>query len=266
MLKISKGLMKVGQFVIQHSPEILTGLGVVGFISSTVSAVKATPKALEVLAQKKEEKGEPLTAKEIVKSTWTIYIWPAIMLILSTICVIAALRIENNRLAALSLTACKVIEEADKFEEATKEVAGESGYSKIKDKIAEKEIKAHPLVEGNVINTGTGNTLYYEPFSNQYLRASRDFIDHGILKFNQILQDYEDANVNDYLDCFNLPNIDSRTTGALEWRYDDVRSKCGGHAMELTFSYGEIETGEVYGYFRPELDPKSPYLKECDLY
>lgn len=147
MLKISKGLMKVGQFMVKHSPEILTGLGIVGFISSTVAAVKATPKALEVLARKEEEKGEPLTTKEVVKSTWTIYIWPAIMLILSIICVIAAIRIENGRLAALSLTACKVIEEADKFEEATKEVAGESGYSKIKDKLAEREIKEHPMVE-----------------------------------------------------------------------------------------------------------------------
>ena len=41
--------------VSKHSPEILTGLGVAGMITTTVLAVRATPKALELIEDKKEE-------------------------------------------------------------------------------------------------------------------------------------------------------------------------------------------------------------------
>ena len=39
----------------KHSPEILTGLGIAGMITTTILAVKATPKALELIEDKKEE-------------------------------------------------------------------------------------------------------------------------------------------------------------------------------------------------------------------
>lgn len=37
----------------KHSPEILTGIGIAGMITTTVMAVKATPKALILLEEKK---------------------------------------------------------------------------------------------------------------------------------------------------------------------------------------------------------------------
>ena len=39
----------------KHSPEILTGIGIAGMITTTVMAVKATPKALILLEEKKDE-------------------------------------------------------------------------------------------------------------------------------------------------------------------------------------------------------------------
>lgn len=38
----------------KHSPEILTGLGIAGMITTTVLAVKATPKALVLIEGKKK--------------------------------------------------------------------------------------------------------------------------------------------------------------------------------------------------------------------
>ena len=39
----------------KHSPEILTGIGIAGMITTTVMAVKATPKALILLEEKKDQ-------------------------------------------------------------------------------------------------------------------------------------------------------------------------------------------------------------------
>ena len=41
-----KGIQKA---VTKKSPEILTGIGIAGMITTTVLAVKATPKALELI-------------------------------------------------------------------------------------------------------------------------------------------------------------------------------------------------------------------------
>ena len=39
----------------KHSPEILTGIGIAGMITTTVMAVRATPKALILIEEKKDE-------------------------------------------------------------------------------------------------------------------------------------------------------------------------------------------------------------------
>lgn len=44
--KIENAIKSTKNFMCKHSPEILTGIGLAGMITSTVLAVKATPKAL----------------------------------------------------------------------------------------------------------------------------------------------------------------------------------------------------------------------------
>ena len=52
-----KGIQKAAS---KKSPEILTGIGIAGMITTTVLAVKATPKALELIENEKESKKEDL--------------------------------------------------------------------------------------------------------------------------------------------------------------------------------------------------------------
>ena len=59
----------------KRSPEILTGIGIAGMVTSAVMAVKATPKALDLLETKKTELDtERLEPKEIIKTAWKCYI------------------------------------------------------------------------------------------------------------------------------------------------------------------------------------------------
>lgn len=75
----------------KRSPEILLGIGIASGITATVLAVKATPKALELLTEKRYEKyGDTLKEDdsyddmpelkpvEVVKTTWKCYIPAAI--------------------------------------------------------------------------------------------------------------------------------------------------------------------------------------------
>lgn len=54
-MNIAKGVKRALR---KHSPEILTGIGIAGMIATTVTAVRATPKALQLIDAReiKEEK------------------------------------------------------------------------------------------------------------------------------------------------------------------------------------------------------------------
>ena len=54
--------------MVKHSPEILTGIGITGMITAGVMAVKATPKALDLLSEIHEKEVElELDKKEVSK-------------------------------------------------------------------------------------------------------------------------------------------------------------------------------------------------------
>ena len=67
-------LSKSQLFLKRNSSTILTCVGAVGVIATTVTAVKSTPKALALLDHAKEEKGEDLTKLARVKIAGPAYI------------------------------------------------------------------------------------------------------------------------------------------------------------------------------------------------
>lgn len=64
VIKATKG------FVSKHSPEILTGLGVASMITSTVFAVKATPKAIKLIEEEEKRQEKEVNLWEKTKLTW----------------------------------------------------------------------------------------------------------------------------------------------------------------------------------------------------
>ena len=71
--------MNNAQFLLKkYSPTILTGVSIIGVITTTILGIKATPKALKLINEAKNEKGDKLTNKEIVKVAWKPYIPTAI--------------------------------------------------------------------------------------------------------------------------------------------------------------------------------------------
>ena len=259
-MNVTKGLVTLGKVITKHSPELLTALGVIGLISAGISAVKNTPKAYDILKEAEENDEVEITVLEKVRLCWRQYIFPVAIAILSVFCIIFAQKINSGRTAAL-LTACKISEEAaERFETETRNSIGDKEVEKIKDRIAKNEMQNNPVVDSEVFLTGSGTTLYYESYSGRYFRANRDYVDRARNVFIAHLQDYDTMSVNDYLDCFDIPSLDDMTTGRLlGWNLNDVKKRCGGHMPELKFSYEEIETGEVCGYMRLEIDPRVDY-------
>lgn len=195
------------QFVSKRSPEILTGIGIAGMISTTVLAVKATPKAMELIEmKKKEEWADKLSPVEIVKVAWKPYIPAIVTCVASTTCLIGASSVNAKRNAALA-TAYKLSETAlSEYREKVIETIGEKKERAVRDKVAEERVKKNPVSKNEVIVTGNGKTLCFDPISGRYFMSSIEMIKRAENTLNkQMLHDITGyVSLNDFYDEIGL--------------------------------------------------------------
>jgi hypothetical protein len=184
--KLSKVIFNVQKAITKHSPEILTGLGIAGMLTTTVLAVKATPRALQLIELEKEDKDvDELTPMETVKATWKCYIPAAMTATTSVACLIGASSVHLRRNAALA-TAYKLSETAfAEYREKTIETIGERKESAIRDRIDKKHIDENPVSKTEVILTEKGNSLCYDHWSGRYFRSDIDQINRAINEVNR---------------------------------------------------------------------------------
>lgn len=192
----------------KRSPEILMGLGIAGMITTTVLAVKATPKAIRLIDEKKKELGtDTLTPIETVKTTWKCYIPAATSGVLATACLIGSNSVNAKRNAAMA-TAYKLTETAfNEYREKVVDTIGEKKEKTVRDKVSKAEIDKNPISNTEVIITGKGQTLFYDPHSGRYFYSTIDKIHRAANKLNhEINTDPFDAGrtLNDFYDEIGL--------------------------------------------------------------
>lgn len=169
----------------KRSPEILTGIGVAGMITTTILAVKATPKALMLLDDAEYEKGESLTAAEKVKTCWKCYIPAVTSGIVSVTCVIGANSVHARRNAAIA-TAYKLSETAfTEYKQQVIETIGEKKEKAVKEKVAKKKLEKNPVSSNQVIITEKGNTLCYDSISGRYFKSDIETIKKAVNELNR---------------------------------------------------------------------------------
>ena len=219
----SKFFKTIQTSLAKHSPEILTGLGIAGMITTTVLAVKATPKAMELIKEESRANhdGDPnaYTKKEAFKSAWKCYIPAAITGVSSIACLIGANSIHAKRGAALA-TAYKISETAlTEYREKTLATVGEKKEQAIRDKIAEDRIKKNPVSTNEVYITEKGNTLCHDALSDRYFMSDIEQIKKAVNELNrQLLLDMY-ISLNELYDALGLNH--TSIGDDLGWNIDD---------------------------------------------
>ena len=214
-------LMRVAKTSItKHSPEILTGIGIAGMITTTVLAVKATPKAIRFIEEAKEEKGEDLTKAETIKTCWKAYIPAAAICVASTACLIGASSVSIRRNAMLA-TAYKLSETAfSEYKEKVVETIGDEKEKVVREKVSEERIKKNPITKNEIIMTDYGDTQFYETLSGRYFKSDIEQIKKVVNYLNKdMLQDmFGTISLNEFYDELELERID--LGDELGWRVD----------------------------------------------
>ena len=182
---LSKTFRDTKLLLSKHSPEILMGIGITGMLTTTVLAVKATPKALALIEQKKKELDvDKLTPVETVKTTWKCYIPAAISGTASMVCIIGSNSVHAKRYSALA-TAYKISETAfSEYRDKVIDTIGEKKERTVRDKISKEQVENNPVHKTDIIVTGKGSTLCFDPLSHRYFYSDLEKIHRAANNLN----------------------------------------------------------------------------------
>lgn len=205
--------IKSTQFVLsKHSPEILTGLGIAGMITTTILAVKATPKAVKEIEEFEEcvlcdhEKIKPMDA---VKMTWKYYIPAAVTGTVSIACLIGASSVNVRRNAALA-TAYKLSETAlTEYRDKVIETIGEKKEQAVREAVAKDKIEKNPVNQQNVIITGKGDMLCYDHLFGRYFKSDIDKLKRITNELNRRMRDEMYISLNEFYYEVGLDGVDA---------------------------------------------------------
>ena len=216
---LSKIVRRVQHTLGKYSPQILTGIGVAGMVTTVVLAVKATPKALDLIEDKKEELDtDKLTVIDTVKVAWKPYIPAMATGVLSTVCIIGGNALGTRRTAALA-AAYKISETAlHEYKDAIIETVGEEKAKEVKEKVAQNKLDKNPVVEKQIIVTNKGTFLCYDSLSGRYFQSDIETIRKAQNDINDYLFSEDYASLNMFYDFLGLEH--TRLGAELGWKID----------------------------------------------
>lgn len=172
--------MDARQFVKRNASTILTGLGSIGVIATSVMAVKATPKALSLINEAKEDKGEELTKLETVKVAWKPYI-PAVLIGTATLTCIIGSNVLNKKKQASIISAYALLDQSYKeYQNKVKDIYGEEAHQEIVNTIAlekAEDVYIHSECLCNSCDLSVEEhssklRLFYDEYSNRFFEST----------------------------------------------------------------------------------------------
>lgn len=204
------GTNKIRTQLKRGSPTILTCIGAIGMLITTISAVKATPDAMERIKydSRFNHDGDSYayTKAEAVKSAWRCYI-PAATFGLSTLaCMFGANALNKQQQASLA-SAYMLLNKTYK-EFAKKDIDGSIRKAIVKDKIADEDI-----------SVGDETCLFYEFNYGELFERRRSDILSAEHRFNQLFISRGYASLNDFYELIDLPTSEIGET--IGWGQDE---------------------------------------------
>lgn len=226
--------------VTKHSPEILTGLGIAGMIITTVMAVRATPKALELIEDRKDElelqPDDKLHPVDVVKATWKCYVPAAVTGVTSVACLIGASSVNLRRNTALATAYNLSATALSEYKEKVLETVGEKKEQAIRNKVAEERINKEPVNQSAIIVSGNGNTRCFDTITKQRFTSDIEAIKRSVNELNRRMVNGEDyISLNDF---YSEIGMDPVSIG------DDLGWNVTRGLIEVTFS-AQLDTDGV---------------------
>jgi len=195
--------------IVKRSPEILLTVGLAGMVTAVIFAVKATPKALTLIEESKEELNkEELTPVETVKAAWKPYIPAAIIFAVSTACIIGSHSINIRRNAALAAAYAISDTALKEYTNKTIDIFGDKADKQIKDEIAKDKVEKNQTVFTDAVLTTPGMVRCFDTITGREFWSNMDILKRAECEINNRLRDENYVSLNEFYYEIDLPPVE----------------------------------------------------------
>lgn len=242
--------MNTKQFFKRNAGTILSCVGGAGVIATSLLTVKATTKAVRLLDEAKQEKGEDLTKMEIVKTAGPVYISPIAFGVATISCIVGA-NILNKRAQASLIGAYTMLNTSYKeYADKVEELYGEGANQAVEEAIFEDKAE----------NEDTKTQLFYDEYSKQYFESTLFQVQKAQYMLNRELVMGDCAYLNEWYRFLDIPEVENGwdlgwTTGAcldmywqpwVDFKYADMVTDDGRECKSIIFHCEPIDDFENY--------------------
>ena len=192
----------------RNSPTVLTSIGAVGIVTTSVMTAKVTPKAIRLLEDAAFEKGETLTTVEKIKVVTPVYI-PSIVMGSSTIACIFGANVLNKRKQASLVSAYALLDSYHKkYRSKLIEMHGKKADEEIRNAIAREHCDFHLIG----LDVPDRKMIFYDEISGRSIvRYEREVMDAEYhLNRNFTMRGY--VSLNEFYEFLGLPITDYGAT------------------------------------------------------
>lgn len=189
-------------FCSRNASTILTSIGGAGVVATSVMAVRATPKALRLLEEAEEAKGEELTKLESVRAAGPVYI-PSILVGVSTIACIFGANVLNKRKQAALISAYALLDNAYKeYRDKVEDLYGDGADKEVRMAIAKDKYRE------SGIDPSEDKQLFFDEFSGRYFESTTGDVIKAEYELNKQLAEWGSAYLNDFYEMLDIPTTD----------------------------------------------------------
>ena len=199
---MNKLLFNSKLFLKRNSSTILTCIGGVGVVATVVTAVKATPKAMALIEEAKEEKGAELTKVETVITAAPAYITTAVLGVSTLVCIFGANALNKHQQSALTSAYILLDNSYKEFKAKVNELYGEEAADIVRGEIAKDHYKENPL------EVSEDTQLFYDCYSERYFESTREKVLKAEYEMNRILATEFGMFLNEWYDLLGLEPVD----------------------------------------------------------
>jgi len=250
-----KGVLKTAKiFCHNNAPNILTITSCVGLGATVYNAIQDTRKAVAICRREKPE-----NLKEEIKLTWKCYIPTGISALSTGACIIGSRTASDKQLKSMSSAYLgsqallqeyqrKVVErigvnkEREVYEEAVTAIA---------DRKAPPQLYSDGGMAGEVIDTGHGNTLFYDEIAERWFKSDLQYLKEQKNNMNaEILGGEMYYDWNEIMYRWGLPMKE----------YGGDRLITTSHLFEPKFTPELMDNGQVRIIISYNLVPASEYF------
>lgn len=186
------------------SPTILTILGAAGVVGTAVLAVKATPKAMQLIEEadyeKRRDQDDVLTPMETVKVAWKSYIPAASVGLATIVCIIGANGLNRKQQAAITSAYILLDNAYKEYRKKVKELYGEDSDRHIRSEIVKDHYEHQEPAEGKL--------LFFDFFSGRYLERTAEQIVDAEYHLNREFVHKDYVTLNEWYEFLGLDPVD----------------------------------------------------------